>query len=239
MSTTAEPHTIPLEMHHIIGVQAYKTSTCILMDSIKGAPTIALDIDGVLANLMNSVINHINKVYYKHLDMPLKVGDITEWNVKILQNYKVGDFIRILQQTPGFIESLEPYPHAARVVTGLLQYFNVVLITDRPHNTHYHTQKWLFNYDIFYHSLYTTEGQYKKYEVLLRCQKCVLVDDKTQNLHDFLENTDGIAFMPLMPWNVKLLDEFHSYSLQGRFFYFNHLPEMFRKILDLRKLGRI
>ncbi len=163
-------------------------------------PTIGIDVDGVIVNQIEGLLKYLNDLYRDQLrGNPLTYAEIDRWNPTLRDDLKidVGKTIRMLQDIPGYLTSLKIFPYANDIIRSLVHTFKIVLITDRPAEHHSWTEEWMFANKIYYHSIFYTNGnpKYQTEPVNL------LIEDKFEHVRDYLENTNGIAIMPIRPWN--------------------------------------
>lgn len=154
---------------------------------------IAIDVDGVLRNIMKKVIHRYNikytqSVHEHHIKnwhfaehFPLHEGDI----------YHDAFYINA-QDT---FEESPPYDGAIEFMKKLAVKHDVWIVTNQYHNNEIHTLKWLYNHKIPYHSIVFTSDKH-----IVNCD--VLIDDSIGNLENFI-NSGKRAICMGRPWNIN------------------------------------
>ena len=111
----------------------------------------AIDIDGVLANLISSFLPLMNR----HFGRNLKAEDITRYAFEDVAQVPVAEmnaFINSLSNI-GFYQHVPPLPGAVEAMRKLYPHAHLHLITSRPPNAEEQTRVWLNSCNIPYHKL--------------------------------------------------------------------------------------
>jgi 5'(3')-deoxyribonucleotidase len=181
--------------------------------------TIALDVDGVLANLVDAFLYKYNLASGDNLT----ADKITAWDVSqfVMPEYASSAFSFF--GTPNIYNIVKPYPMAAEIVQKLRTLptrFRLVFVTTPFKGTEGRKLKWLADNNMLYDSSDYMEVHDKS---LVRAH--VLLDDGLHNLFQF-SKTGGVAWMMEQPWNnsspyyprVKTLYDFYNACKDGTVF---------------------
>ena len=156
--------------------------------------TIAVDIDGVLAEQAIPVLQKIKEKY----GISLSKEQITEWD------YRIGDTdvkteIELAEMEEDFVRSMLPIEGCREALELLARTFHVVVATSRHPMTDSWTKEWLSANGIKYHRLVNTHAEGK---CLPEVQ--TLIDDYVGNIQEFVtsgsDSRQAILFS--QPWNT-------------------------------------
>lgn len=156
--------------------------------------TIAVDVDGVLAEQVIPVLLKIKEKY----GISLSKEQITEWD------YRIGDTdikteIELAEMEEGFVRSMLPIEGCREALEILTRTFHVVVATGRHPMTDSWTREWLSANGIKYHRLVNTHAEGKS---LPEVQ--ILIDDYVGNIQEFItsgsDSRQAILFS--QPWNT-------------------------------------
>lgn len=157
--------------------------------------TIAVDVDGVLAEQVIPVLQRIREKY----GISLSKEQITEWD------YPIGDTdikteIELAEMEEDFVKSMLPIEGCREALNQLVRSFLVVVATSRPPVTDNWTREWLNANGIKYHRLINTHLEGKS---LPEVQ--ILIDDYEGNIQEFVtsgsDSRQAILFS--QPWNTN------------------------------------
>lgn len=174
---------------------------------------IGVDIDGVIADTFPLLVRELNE-YFK---VNLTLQDICDYNIfKIygLSETDMSNFIhtrgRILIEGPALKEN------AARYISVLSKAHTIHLISARQEEYYHHTQRWLREHSVCYHSL-TLLGKHDKREICGKIQIDTFVEDSLNNARQI--SSCGIPVLLLdAPYNQGNLP-----PLVRRFFSWNEV----------------
>lgn len=153
-----------------------------------------IDVDGVLYHFHKTAVYMLNSQRGYSLD----VNDWSEWDW-LKHQVKNNDYQWLW--SAGVKNGLFRYGHmykgAIEGLHALSALGDVVIITHRPKAAVQDTMDWLSFFKMPVTEVYLmTEGQAKS------AVKCDLyVDDKVENIKDYLYNTKGVALLWDRPWN--------------------------------------
>lgn len=156
--------------------------------------TIAVDVDGVLAEQVSPVLQKIREKY----GLSLSKEQITEWD------YPIGDTdikteIELAEMEESFVSSMLPMEGCREALDTLTRTFCVVVATSRHPVTDSWTREWLSANGIKYHRLINTYAEGKS---LPEVQ--VLIDDYVGNIEEFVISGSDLrqAILFSQPWNA-------------------------------------
>lgn len=156
--------------------------------------TIAVDVDGVLAEQVIPVLQRIKEKY----GISVSKEQITEWE------YPIGDTdikreIELAEMEEDFVKSMLPIEGCREALDILAQSFHIVVATSRHPMSDNWTRGWLNANGIKYHRLINTHVEGKS---LPEVQ--ILVDDYVGNIEEFVtagsDSRQAILFS--QPWNT-------------------------------------
>lgn len=163
-------------------------------------PTIAVDIDGVIANQVHDLLRRVKEDY----GIDLAFEDINEYNPPI----GPVDFWHVIteaQKDFRYLRDMPPFPGAADAFECLQQYFRVGVVTARPDYLADLTEEWL-DANRFYPDFCYVGAEGKKH--LLDEKFDFLIEDYPKNVQAYLDHcTDGVAVLLERPWN-------HAHGIQ-------------------------
>ena len=155
--------------------------------------TIAIDVDGVLADQITSLLPHIKKTYGIQLDY----NAITDWRLPV-SDTSIDKIIVEEQGQRDYVLNMPLHPDAEEMTKLLHRKHYVAIATARAPKTDVWTKQWLKNNGIqydSYHNLKEGEKQNASEEFDL------LIDDYSGNISKFLERGTGKAILFQQPWN--------------------------------------
>ncbi len=158
----------------------------------ENAIRIGIDIDGVLADQIPGVLEHINQDY----GIQMQKEDIKRWDEPVngVSNIKIE--IENSMKDPDYILDMPVYPGARNFLQSFSRLNKIVLVTSRPRYSKEHTRRWLRLNALTNDEIIFTNAAGKAL-----CDVKVLIDDYLGNIEYFLSNTNGIAFLIDQPWN--------------------------------------
>lgn len=153
-----------------------------------------LDVDGVMYQFQKTALYMLNSMRGYNL----KLEDWTYWN-QPKDCVKNNDWQWLW--SGGVKDGLFRYGHLYKGTIEAVRTLNilgdVVVITHRPRNAVQDTLDWLAYLRLPFVEIHLlTEGQAKS---AVKCD--MYVDDKPENVEDFVHNTEGLALLWDRPWN--------------------------------------
>lgn len=155
--------------------------------------TIAVDVDGVLANQIDGILPIIKKE--KGID--LSYNDVNNWRLQI-KDTSIDKIIIEEQKHKNYILNMPVHNNAKDVVNKLIKKHYIAIATARPTDSDYWTKEWLSKNNISYDSYYNLKegGKHNANEDF-----DILIDDYIGNLEIYLEKHEGKAILFNQPWN--------------------------------------
>ena len=158
---------------------------------------IALDVDGVLADVIESWLSYNNKIRNK-----IQKSDITEWDFWKKFNINRYDFYKELSQCWKSWESIPPTENnLSDVIKELTTLGNVDIVTAREHNTNSYVKNWLELQNIEYCNYVSVIDGPQKAEL----DYDIFIDDSPLNAKKFLDHNKKIILYS-QPWNFHFVD---------------------------------
>jgi 5'(3')-deoxyribonucleotidase len=153
---------------------------------------IAVDVDGVLADRIGSIVRRIDDQYGVALDP----ADVDEYDFDVPgTDVDIHDVIEASTRDPEHLLTLDPVPGAKEGMQALHERHELAIATHRPRRIHSYTEQWLRAQDVPYHEFVEECGPRKR-----DLEASVLVDDRPANVRAFSrQGGRGILFR--QPWN--------------------------------------
>jgi len=151
---------------------------------------IALDIDGVLADLISEVLN----LYNNDWEDNLTPADIREWMFHKLVKPECGTKVYAYMKIPTIYNNVKPYPYAKELVLWLKnEEYRVIFITHSLPEVAGKKFKWLLK-----HGMIEKEDDYVEAKDKSLIHANILLDDGVHNIESF--RGTGVLFR--QPWNT-------------------------------------
>lgn len=158
---------------------------------------VALDVDGVLADVMASWLVYNNKVR----DI-LSKQDLTDWDFwKNLQIGRSGFYDELAMCWKNWISILPTEQNLPQLTKNLSTLAHVDIVTARENSTDPYVKDWLKMHEITYENYVSvTDGS-------IKAELCydVFIDDSPLNARDFLRHNKTVLLYS-QPWNLTLSD---------------------------------
>ncbi|HOK40992.1 MAG TPA: HAD hydrolase-like protein [bacterium] len=194
------------------------------MDYQQKKLNLGIDIDGVIADSVNTFLNYLNKMFNKNF----KYEDIKEYRFENI--YKVSEkemeyFTKKFTEEKGWLK-LEPFPDAKKFLDEIKEYFNIYIITSRPKElTEEMTYKWLEKNKIYYDKIFFMENDCK----YLTAKKYNI------NLNYFIEDCLEIAlnisqYIPVFV--LKTPYNFQEKLINENIIYVNKHAEIYKYFIE-------
>lgn len=167
-------------------------------DDHNGSCRIALDVDGVLADVMQAWLRMTNPGRLG----PLSKSDMTDWDFWSRYGVKKRDFYTQLDACWNEWGSLPPTePDLARATEGLSRIGAVDIVTARSTATNRHVRMWLKLHNVSYRRYVHVAAGHMKADL----DYDVFIDDSPVNAEAFLRNGKRVILYT-QPWNTAVAD---------------------------------
>ena len=167
-------------------------------DGHDGICRIALDVDGVLADVMQAWLRMTNPGRLG----PLSKSDMTGWDFWSRYGVKKRDFYAQLDACWNEWDSLPPTePDLARATEGLSRIGAVDIVTARSPATNRHVRMWLKLHDVSYRRYVHVAAGHMKADL----DYDVFIDDSPVNAEAFLRNGKRVILYT-QPWNTTVAE---------------------------------
>lgn len=160
-----------------------------------GKPRVGIDVDGVLADLLGEIFPLAKEMY----GIELHVDHMKDWEIdNLLPEGKSKEFWDAVGR-PGLHKRLKPYPGAVEGMAALDKVADIYIVTSYLHNGEtwvYERDEWIMDtFGISKKKMIHTSAKYT-------FNGLVLVDDKPQNIIDFIqEPTLSSGVLWTQPYN--------------------------------------
>jgi len=187
------------------------TTSALRKLKLQRTPTVALDVDGVLADQVPHVLARANPE--KHLNMTK--SDITEWDTMVGDERFTDLILRYLKE-PKFVASMPEMEGAKGPIETMRMRANIKVASSRPYETQVDTEGWLrskFQFDGVEFVNTTNSGK-------AATDADMLIDDNIDNITSFVtakrRKWDNLlarrkyGILLLQPWNEKKIGRIQS-----------------------------
>jgi 5'-nucleotidase len=155
---------------------------------------IAIDVDGVVVDLVTQVLAIYNARYVD--DIP--VEKITDWDIDQFVKPECGMKIYEIFEAPGIYDFVEPFPGALNTINWLREVgHRVVFVTTPAPGTEGVKQKWLIQHGFLPLPSYGYSSDYVEARDKSLIAADLLLDDNYDNVLKF----PGIGVLMEQPWN--------------------------------------
>ncbi|KER06093.1 putative nucleotidase YqfW protein [Marine Group I thaumarchaeote SCGC AAA799-E16] len=159
---------------------------------------IALDVDGVLADVIQSWLNYSNSIRQK-----IQKHEITDWNFWKKFEINRYDFYSELSSCWKNWTSIPPTEENLALVTkNLSDIAQVDIVTARERSTDSFVKKWLEHYNISYDNYVSVIDGPMKADL----DYDVFIDDSPLNAFKFLKNKKNVILYS-QPWNQHIVEK--------------------------------
>lgn len=140
---------------------------------------IAVDMDGVLANLLDDLLVYYNTIWEDNLTE----RDISGWRVKNYVDLNATDYLENILKLPNFYRDLKPIEGSVKGLNKLSEYYDVVILTD-PYVKESIEQKidWLEEY---FPSIDLSDIIFTSQKGLINAD--YIIDDNIDNIINFIK----------------------------------------------------
>lgn len=158
---------------------------------------VALDVDGVLADVMASWLIYNNKIRDT-----LSKQDLTDWDFwKELQISRSGFYSELAMCWKDWNLILPTEQNLSQLTKHLSTLAHVDIVTAREDSTDHYVKDWLNLHDIAYENYVSvTDGSVKT-----KLHYDIFIDDSPLNARDFLRHNKTVLLYS-QPWNMNLSD---------------------------------
>jgi len=156
---------------------------------------IAVDIDGVLGDVVSSALPRLNKEFGADYEK----SDVTEWNFPV-NGVSIGAHLKRYFADPVFLLTVPVIEHSKRVINYLMKDHEAVIVTGRPGYAKRYTYMWLVDNFRFNNVIFTSDKTVQK----TGCD--VLIDDHRGYLNKF-RASGGKTIQFVQPWNQNYLSD--------------------------------
>jgi len=186
---------------------------------------IGVDIDGVLANQIFGVL----PIIWKRYGINLNYENITEWSLPV-KDTNISSIIEEALGDNNFILNMPLHLNARKSIDEIVKKHRIIVITSRQKTCNFATKKWLSENKIAHNEYINSCDQPKSAHNV-----DVLIDDYVGHIKDFLEDTNGYAFLFNQPWN-KDRRALNNYANNGRLVF---IKEWSQIPIEIEKLNHL
>ena len=156
---------------------------------------IALDLDGVLADTMQSVCAILNA---RRSGLKLSPEDFDRWNAWEIADITKQEFLRTLEEAWFNWRDIPPIENnLAKKVSNLVRFGRVDIVTGRSEATIPSVKQWLRSNSISYDQFVRTAGTSAKAEL----DYDIFIDDSDHLMSILASRLFGYGFLYEQPWN--------------------------------------
>lgn len=161
-----------------------------------------LDMDGVLADFIESALRELNTVYNKNVSVKEYARDFGKWEICDYYGIPEEDFWYIVNNTPDFWLNIKPYPWTKSLYNKLSKLGEVTVVSSPSASPTSVLQKllWLKKHlDISPGNCFIGGRKY------LMAGNGILIDDYHVNIDKF-ERAGGHGILVPSNWNTEIID---------------------------------
>jgi len=182
--------------------------------------SIAIDLDGVLANTMAAACKIINERHSTHFE----VASFTQWKAWEIANITKGEFFETLDRAWLDWSTIPPTEeHIAEKFDRLMEFGKVDIVTGRSRDTVNPANCWLKEQGIQFRSFVRTNSGNDK----ARLNYDVFIDDSPELMLQLSTRSNKHGILYAQPWNVDL----RRMPRISRADSWSQIPEIVRKIV--------
>lgn len=171
---------------------------------------VGLDIDGVLGDQVPHLLRRLrdkNIVRVQH-----RKKHIRSWAEPLGDTDFLSEITTALKEDPEWIKTMPLVAGARAGVQHLVQLgARIIIVTGRPPEADPATKEWLTSKNIPFHDYINTSARGKK-DLFVG----FLIDDRPENLIDFVNSTEGIGVLLTQPWNKAFLPKERTHEARIR-----------------------
>ncbi|OPZ79020.1 MAG: 5' nucleotidase, deoxy (Pyrimidine), cytosolic type C protein (NT5C) [Actinobacteria bacterium ADurb.Bin444] len=149
--------------------------------------TLAVDLDGVLGQLLTPVLSD----FRKRTGVTVEERHVTNWNYKS-GAFSVGKEIERFMATPENVQRVPVVPGARDALLDIYQTMKIVIVTARPPHVERATRYWLLNHGFRWPMVFA--------DVKPAVRADILIDDRWENCAAWAW-TSRVAYLFAQPWN--------------------------------------
>jgi len=184
--------------------------------------TVAVDLDGVLADTMTACCRMINMAHSTHL----QVSSFVHWKAWEIANITKDEFFRDLDEAWFHWQMIPPTEtRLAEKIQKLLEIAKVDIVTGRSSKTVTPAKAWLRQHGIQYNSFVRTDSGMDK----LRLSYAIFIDDSPELMEAISSTTDRRGILYTQPWNKELAINSRIFRVDS----WNQIPKIVAEILRI------
>jgi 5'(3')-deoxyribonucleotidase len=161
-------------------------------EKMSNKPALAVDVDGVVADLIPVWLRRYNKDYGDNLTR----YNILDWDVSRFVVDAAKDTIWEYIQDASLYDEVLPIEFALESVERLREYFNLVFVTDATFGTVGRKLRWLKH-----HGFFRDGDEYIESKDKSHVSAKFLIDDYIKNVETFVGDGDGVGILFGQEWN--------------------------------------
>ena len=189
-------------------------------------PTVAVDLDGVLADTITASCKIINARYSKHYEP----ANFTTWRAWEITDLSVDEFFRALDEAWLDWRKIPPTePNLAQKVERLKKICNIDIVTGRSPHTVAPAKSWLKQQGIAFNSFVRTNSGMDKLNLNYR----VYIDDSPELMSALPSKHDKRGIIYTQPWNRETSTPIGVYRVDS----WNEIPKKVLHILRQERSG--
>ena len=161
--------------------------------------SVAVDLDGVLADTITAFCSILNKRYSTHFT----VESFDRWNAWQNAQITENEFFRILDEAWFDWKSIPPIePNLSEKVTQLHKFGRLDIVTGRSEETVTHARTWLKEHNIPFDDFVRTQSTRAK----IKLNYDLFIDDSAELMALIASTLDSHGILYTQPWNRKAPD---------------------------------
>lgn len=187
---------------------------------------VALDVDGVLADVMSAWLEHTNPGRL----VPLSKSDMNNWDFWARHGIKKRDFYAQLDACWDKWMHLPPTEdNLARATSALSRLADTLdIVTARSHITNSHVKAWLEHYNITYDKYVQVAAGWMKADL----EYDVFIDDSPVNADAFVKNKKRVVLYD-QPWNADVKTDTRPLTSPGAMV---RVPDLEQAVVKIRMM---
>ena len=166
---------------------------------------LGVDIDGVLANQISTLLPIINKKY----SLNLTYNDIDDWRKKI-KDTDIANLIIEAQRNDDYLLEIPLIDDSSEILSNLSPSYEIYILTAREICTKEATLIWLKSNNIIFDYFYNLKEENKQ-----KIEVDIIIDDYKGNIEKYLNSHENsFAILYKQPWNY--LEELENFITSKR-----------------------
>lgn len=156
--------------------------------------TLAVDVDGTIADLMTPWVKRYNRDYKDNLTP----YNILDWDVRKFTKPEAGDMTFEYLEDASLYDEVLPIEGSLDAVDTLREYYNIKYVTHATNGTKGRKFLWLKE-----HGFIKDGDEYFEMKDKSDFPADFLIDDKYENVVSFIGEGRGVGFLFGQPWNYN------------------------------------